>query len=88
MSRRDYEPGRTTPGRLYLRAQVTIVRAWHGRVHATVTDHGAWRVTHKRGVWRCSCAAVQPCSHAAAVALVVDLPKGARHLPWATGVPA
>ena len=79
--------GRRTPTALYLRAQVTIVRAWHGRVHATVADHGLWRVTRKRGVMRCSCPGVQPCSHTAAVALVTDMPKGRRHLAWAVGVP-
>jgi hypothetical protein len=82
MSRRDYEPGRVTPGRLYSRANVTIVKVRGGRVHATVADHGVWSVKYRRGVWACDCGLTQPCNHQAAVALVCHLPKGERHLDW------
>jgi hypothetical protein len=87
VSRRDYEPGRVTPSRMYLRGKITIVKVGRRGVHATVGDHGMYDVTYINGKWSCSCGLAQPCNHVAAVALVIQLPMNERHLPWAVGVP-
>ena len=87
MSRRDYEPGRTTPSRLFLRGKITITKVGRRGVHATVGDHGMHDVAYSGGNWSCSCGLAAPCCHQAAVALVVQLPMNERHLDWAAGVP-
>jgi hypothetical protein len=59
---------------------VTILKAGHGRITATVHDVGRWTVRLSRGAWSCSCPLAMPCPHAAAVAAVSDLPPSARNL--------
>ena len=76
------KPGRKPPSFLYVRAGITIIKARRGRVEARVSDSGTWSVSWRRGVWTCTCDVAKPCNHMASVALIVDQPKGQRHLDW------